>query len=163
MRVFAPKPEPVRQPRAHGEHVLHRAADFDADDVGGGVRAKVVGRQALRQRMREARIRRGHRHRGGQARAHFLRERRPRQHGHRPLGAQHFARHLVRQLAGVELEALRRPGDARCLIQARRDLLQQRAKRMAGHGDQHVQRSRAAPRADPLDTVSDSGKLAPGR
>ena len=138
MRVLAPKPRPSRQPGADREHVLDRAADFDAGDVGGGVGAEVRRRQIVRQRLGVVGFGRGDRHRGRQARADLAREGRARQHRDRAAGPEHLARDLIGQQAAVELEALGGPAQPHRRRQQRLELLQQRAKGMARHGDQHV-------------------------
>ena len=46
-RVLAPNLSPSEKPGRDREHVLHGAADFDADDVGRGVGAKISDRQII--------------------------------------------------------------------------------------------------------------------
>ena len=54
--------ESVRDAGADREHVLGRAADFDTDDIGRGIRAEVLPREAPRQGQRIVVVTRGHRH-----------------------------------------------------------------------------------------------------
>ena len=81
---------------AHREHVLDRATHLDADDVGGRVGTEVRGMQALRELVREMLVGGGDGHRGGQAGAHFLRERGAGEHRDGVVIAEHLVGHLVR-------------------------------------------------------------------
>ena len=60
-------------------------------------------------------------------------------------GAEHLGRDLVRQLAGLEFEALRGPGHAHARAHQRRHRRQAFAKAVARHGDQQFVGGRAPP------------------
>ncbi len=123
---------------ADRQHVLHRAADFHADDVARGVGAEVVAGQALRQL-------RAHSPASvaatvmavGRPMPTSLRESRPGQHRQRRGRAQHFARHLVGQLAGLELETLGGPRHARVRAQQRLHVREHLAQGVARHRHDH--------------------------
>jgi hypothetical protein len=133
--------EPVRQPGADGQRVLHGAADLHAHDVGGGVGAEICRRQLMRQRPGIRRVGRRHRHGRGQPRADLASEGRSRQDCDPAFGTQHLARDLVRQLQAPALEALGGPRDVHVGREMRRELGEQRAERVARHDDQHVARA----------------------
>ena len=128
----------VRQPGAHGQHVLHGAAHFDAENVGGDVGAEAGRGEFLRDGGGKLRVVGGHGQGSGQACADFTGEGRAGEHGDGSLFAELLARHLVGQQAGVELKALGGPGHAHAGGQARRELTQQGAEAVAWDGHQHV-------------------------
>ncbi len=121
MRVFAPKPMPSERP-APTASTFFTAPPTSTPTMSVDVYARKLFEDSPCASGRgELRVRRGNGHRRRQTLAHFPRERRAGQHGRGTLGAQHFTRHLMRQLAGVELESLCRLRDARRRLEQRRD------------------------------------------
>ena len=104
--------EAVGNAGADGQHVLHGAADLDADHVVGGVGPEHVVRQPRGEGAGVGGIAGRNRHGRGQAGGDFAGERGARQDGHRHAGAQLLRRHLVGQSPGAVLEALGGPGQA---------------------------------------------------
>ena len=103
------EPEAVGDAGGDRHHVLHRAADLDADKVGAEIHAHAAAVQQCGGFAREAGIAGGERQRAGQPARHLFRERRAGQRAATRAGAQHLLDDLVRQQAGALFEALAQP------------------------------------------------------
>jgi hypothetical protein len=75
-RAFSPAAgrQPVEHAGGDGQHVLHRAADLDADDVGGGVDAQRIAVQGLDSGAGQVGVFAGRHQRRGLAARHLERE-----------------------------------------------------------------------------------------
>ena len=82
-------------------HILHRAADLDADEVGAVVHAHAPAVQQCRRLARESGIAGGERQRAGQAARHLFGKRRAGQGAATCAGSQRLLDDLVRKQSGV--------------------------------------------------------------
>ena len=139
MRVLAPKPSPSRQAGADGQHVLDRAAHLDAGDVGGGVGAearRTTGRVPACRRSRSS------------LEAMVIAVGRPAPTSVANVGPDSTATERPGPSTACAtsfgsrpralLETLGGPAQPHRRRQQRLQLLQQRAKAVAGHRQQHV-------------------------